>query len=68
MPVPYESMVEGLTPPNLDGIFVRNGPNPITEHVRGKSYHWFDGNGQLHNLQLRDGKALYSNAFVPTPR
>ena len=68
VPVPSESVVEGSIPPDLDGLFVQNGPNPIPEHVGGKRYHWFDGHGQLHNLRLRDGKALYSNFFVPTPR
>ena len=47
-PVPLE-VVQGAIPPALDGLFVRNGPNPVPAHL---SKHWFDGHGMLHNVRI----------------
>jgi carotenoid cleavage dioxygenase len=44
---------------------VRNGPNP---HA-GTSPHWFLGDGMLHGVELRDGRACwYRNRYVRTPQ
>jgi carotenoid cleavage dioxygenase-like enzyme len=60
-----ELRVTGEIPKELNGLFVRNGANPKS----GKSPHWFFGNGMLHGLQLRDGKAeWYRNRYVVTPK
>jgi carotenoid cleavage dioxygenase-like enzyme len=32
------------------------------------SYHWFDGDGMLHAVRLKGGKAWYSNQWVETSR
>ena len=61
------TVVQGEIPRDLDGLFARIGSNPIPEQM-SKRYHWFDGHGMLHNLRIQDGKACYSNAYVPTPR
>jgi carotenoid cleavage dioxygenase-like enzyme len=56
--------VVGQIPTDLDGMFVRNGANPVT----GVSPHWFFGNGMLHGVRLRGGKAeWYRNRYVRTP-
>ena len=56
--------VEGAIPPELNGLYVRNGPN---EHT-GPSNHFFGGDGMLHGVQLEGGKALwYRNRYVDTP-
>jgi carotenoid cleavage dioxygenase len=54
----------GKLPPDLDGLFVRNGPNPQFPPL--KSYHWFDGDGMLHGVRVKDGKASYRNRYVQT--
>lgn len=55
--------VEGAIPPELDGLYLRNGPNPS----EGSSQHWFFGDGMLHGLKLGGGKAhWYRNRFVQT--
>ena len=64
--VPVEVM-EGQIPTNLNGAFLRNGPNPITG-MQKKRYHWFDGHAMLHTLMVKNGKASYTNQFVPSPR
>jgi carotenoid cleavage dioxygenase len=56
--------VEGRIPPELDGRYVRTGPNPKS----GSAPHWFFGDGMLHGVRLRDGRAeWYRNRYVQTP-
>ncbi|EFJ52660.1 hypothetical protein VOLCADRAFT_85861 [Volvox carteri f. nagariensis] len=59
-------VVEGKLPDGLEGCYVRNGPNPFYKPVAG--YHWFDGDGMLHLVRLKDGKASYCNRYVATER
>ncbi len=55
--------VEGTLPADLSGTYVRNGANPQS----GWSSHWFDGDGMLHGVRLRDGRAeWYRNRWVRT--
>lgn len=56
--------VTGSIPRELDGRLLRIGPNPVTPPDPAK-YHWFLGNGMVHGLRLRDGRAeWYRNRFV----
>ena len=56
--------VTGTLPPELDGRYLRNGPNPIGD-TDPATYHWFLGHGMVHGLRLRDGKAeWYRNRWV----
>ena len=61
-------IVQGAIPEDLDGLFIRNGPNPIASQLSKKRHHWFDGHGMLHNLRIQKGSAIYTNMFIPTPR
>ncbi len=56
--------VEGEIPRDLDGIYLRNTENPL--HPALKAYHPFDGDGMLHVVGFRDGKAFYRNRFIRT--
>jgi carotenoid cleavage dioxygenase len=58
------AVVEGELPTDLDGVYLRNTENPL--HPALKSYHPFDGDGMLHIVGFRDGKAFYRNRFVRT--
>ncbi len=59
------SIVSGVIPPALDGAYFRNGANPAFEPL---SYTYpFDGDGLVHGVYLRGGKASYRNRFVQTP-
>jgi len=59
-----ELPVTGAIPPELDGRYLRNGANPFT----GESDHPFLGDGMIHGVRLRDGKAeWYRNRYVQTP-
>ncbi len=55
--------VQGAIPPELRGLYLRNGPNPRS----GESPHWFFGDGMVHGVALADGKAKwYRNRWVRT--
>jgi len=56
--------VTGTIPPELDGRYIRIGPNPVTP-PNPATYHWFTGTGMVHGVRLRDGKALwYRNRWI----
>jgi len=60
----FDLPVEGALPPELTGLYVRNGSNPPS----GESPHWFFGAGMLHGVRLEAGKAAwYRNRYVRTP-
>jgi len=54
--------VIGELPAGLEGMFVRTGPNPQFDVIKG--YHWFGGDGMLHGVRIKDGKASYRNRYV----
>ncbi len=58
--------VVGALPPELDGRYLRNGPNPMWQHVEDAAlHHWFVGDGMVHGIRLRDGRAeWYRNRWV----
>ena len=63
-----ELEVTGTIPGHLDGRYLRNGPNPLSE-VDPATYHWFTGDGMVHGVRLRDGRAeWYRNRWVRAPR
>src|ERR1700742_3832756 len=53
---------QGGIPRDLDGIYLRNTENPL--HPALKTYHPFDGDGMVHVVGFRDGKAFYRNRFT----
>ena len=60
----HQLEVRGSIPVELDGRYFRNGANPIT----GESAHWFLGDGMIHGVRLREGRAdWYRNRWVKTP-
>lgn len=56
--------VVGTIPADLDGAYLRNTENPV--HRSLGQYHPFDGDGMLHAIHFRDGRASYRNRFVRT--
>jgi carotenoid cleavage dioxygenase len=56
--------VIGEIPADLDGLYVRTGPNP--QYAPAGRYHWFDGDGMVHGIRFRDGEASYRNRWVRT--
>lgn len=56
--------VSGTIPAELDGRYIRIGPNPLqAPHL--PSYHWFVGDGMVHGIRLKQGRALwYRNRWI----
>ncbi|MFG2958908.1 carotenoid oxygenase family protein [Streptomyces sp. NPDC048291] len=60
----FDLTVRGTLPPELDGRYLRNGPNPLPGEDDG---HWFTGPGMLHGIRLREGRAeWYRNRWIRT--
>jgi carotenoid cleavage dioxygenase len=57
-------VTHGEIPADLYGAYLRNGPNPILP-PRGM-YHWFDGDGMVHGVYFREGRASYIRKWVQT--
>jgi len=49
----FDLPVEGAIPPELAGLYLRNGPNPPGRDPG----HWFVGDGMLHAVELGGGRA-----------
>ncbi|XP_057512646.1 probable carotenoid cleavage dioxygenase 4, chloroplastic [Actinidia eriantha] len=58
------SVVEGELPPSLNGAYVRNGPNP--QHEPLGPHHLFEGDGMLHSIRIREGRATFCSRYVKT--
>jgi len=58
--------VIGEIPSDVEGNFLRVGPNPYYVPDEAK-YHIFDGDGMIHGVHLKDGKATYRNRFIDSP-
>ncbi|MEU2308457.1 carotenoid oxygenase family protein [Streptomyces misionensis] len=60
----FDLEVTGRIPHDLDGRYLRNGPNPLRlEDVR--AHHWMLGDGMVHGVRLRGGRAeWYRNRWV----
>lgn len=60
----FDLAVTGALPPELNGRYLRNGPNPLPGEDSG---HWFIGHGMLHGVRLAGGRAeWYRNRWVRT--
>lgn len=58
----YDLPVQGAIPPEIDGWYLRNGPNP-----RKATAHWFAGDGMIHGVRIEAGVAKwYRNRWVRT--
>jgi len=56
--------VTGTIPEELEGRWLRNGPNPLGV-VDASAHHWFLGDGMVHGVRLRGGRAeWYRNRWV----
>src|SRR5437660_799741 len=60
----HDLEVVGEIPDDLDGVYVRNGPNP--RYSPPGRYHWFDGDGMIRAVRFRGGRASYRNRWIRT--
>ena len=58
----FDLPIEGAIPAELNGWYLRNGPNP-----RQATAHWFTGDGMIHGVRIEGGRAAwYRNRWVRT--
>jgi carotenoid cleavage dioxygenase-like enzyme len=60
------AVLSGTIPTDLNGSFLRTGPNPAYAPV--DRYSWFDGDGYVHAVDLNHGVASYRGAFIKTEK
>ena len=71
VPVPdeitaHDLPVAGTLPPQLTGVYLRNGPNP---RPGSAPRHYLAGDGMVHGVRLEAGRARwYRNRYVKTRR
>jgi len=59
-----ELPVTGTIPADLDGRYLRIGPNPVTP-PNPATHHWFVGDGMVHGLRIAEGRAQwYRNRWI----
>ncbi len=59
--------IVGTIPADLNGRYLRNGPNPLGD-VDRSTHHWFTGAGMVHGVRLDEGRASwYRNRWVRSP-
>jgi carotenoid cleavage dioxygenase len=58
--------VIGELPVEMDGLYLRNGPNPRFTPL-GSYIFPLEGDGMVHGVWVSEGRARYRNRFVRTP-
>ena len=56
--------VIGKVPVDMNGLYVRNGPNAYYEPTW--RYHAYDGDGMLHAVRFEQGRVSYRNKWIRT--
>lgn len=56
--------VIGQVPADLNGLYVRNGPNAF--YPPDWRYHAYDGDGMLHAVRFENGRVSYRNRWIET--
>ncbi|GLT48634.1 hypothetical protein SLA2020_222470 [Shorea laevis] len=57
-------VIEGKIPLSLNGVYIRNGPNP--RHKPLRALHFWEADGMLHSLKFSNGCATYCSRYVNT--
>ena len=59
-----ELTVIGTIPADLNGVYLRNGPN--RQFAAEGRFHMFDGDGMIHAAHFENGTVRYRNRYVRT--
>lgn len=62
----FDLKVIGEIPRELNGVLYRGSANQRLRPTEPNRHHWFEGNGMIFGVFLRDGKAHSANRWVRT--
>ena len=63
----FDLPVSGALPPELEGRYLRLGPNPVGA-IDPASFDWLAGHGMMHGVHITNGRAgWYRNRYMRTP-
>ncbi|XP_071725970.1 9-cis-epoxycarotenoid dioxygenase NCED1, chloroplastic-like [Rutidosis leptorrhynchoides] len=66
LPVRKSLPIAGKIPEHIQGVYLRNGANPLFEPTSG--HHLFDGDGMIYAVKFENGQASYACRFTETQR
>jgi len=61
-------VIEGELPADLQGVYFRNGPDPLYPPREGDQYHWFHGDGMIQRFEFGNGRVSWKNRWVRTEK
>jgi len=61
-------IIEGELPADLQGVYFRNGPDPLYPPREGQEYHWFHGDGMIQRFEFGEGRVSWKNRWVRTEK
>lgn len=61
-------IIEGDLPSDLQGVYFRNGPDPLYPPRAGEQYHWFHGDGMIQRFEIGGGSVSWKNRWVRTEK
>ena len=64
--VAYDLEIDGELPAGLNGALFRTSTSQLFRPPDTARYHWFDGDGMIHAVYLREGRAAARNRYVMT--
>jgi carotenoid cleavage dioxygenase-like enzyme len=62
----FDLEVEGRIPDGLDGALYRTSASQAYRPSEPNRHHWFDGDGAINGIFLRDGRATHRFRYVET--
>ena len=64
--VAYDLEIDGELPAGLNGALFRTSTSQLFRPPDTARHHWFDGDGMIHAVYLREGRAAARNRYVMT--
>ncbi|MFJ9249644.1 carotenoid oxygenase family protein [Streptomyces sp. NPDC101776] len=64
--VAFDLQIEGELPSELSGALFMTSASSLYQPIEPNRLHWFDGDGMVYGIYLREGRATFRNRYVAT--